>query len=267
MVTDRHIHTPFCPHGSQDSFKAYIETAIQIGYHSMSFTEHAPLPEGFDDPVPTKDSSMSLNHMESYLSTLNHLKKSYKKDINVHIGLEVDYIEGYEQEIKSFLNTYGPELDDSLLSVHFIKTPTGYLCLDYSLEMFQHLIYELNGLNNVYHHYYQAVEQAIDSDLGNNKPTRIGHLTLIHKFQQKFPAPFSDERDVVHVLEKIKKAQFSLDMNSAGLRKPYCLETYPPTNILKQAQDLGIPLIYGSDAHKAEDLGKGLQELKAFIEN
>ena len=29
MKKDGHIHTPFCPHGSTDSFEQYIEKAIE----------------------------------------------------------------------------------------------------------------------------------------------------------------------------------------------------------------------------------------------
>lgn len=43
-------------------------------------------------------------------------------------------------------------------------------------------------------------------------------------------------------------------MNSAGLAKKYCLETYPPTTFIQYAKKQGIPLVFGSDAHCADDL-------------
>ena len=39
---DAHIHTPFCPHGSKDALKQYVEKALERGFDSITFTEHAP---------------------------------------------------------------------------------------------------------------------------------------------------------------------------------------------------------------------------------
>ena len=55
MKKDGHVHTPFCPHGSKDHFEEYIEKALALGFKEISFTEHAPLPEGFIDTTPTKE--------------------------------------------------------------------------------------------------------------------------------------------------------------------------------------------------------------------
>jgi histidinol-phosphatase (PHP family) len=61
----------------------------------------------------------------------------------------------------------------------------------------------------------------------------------------------------------IKDQRYELDYNGAGLVKPLCGEPYPPERFAKRAIDLGIPLIYGSDAHQAKDLGQGHQALIA----
>ena len=43
MKTDSHVHSPFCPHGSKDSFVEYIERGIKLGLQEITFTEHAVL--------------------------------------------------------------------------------------------------------------------------------------------------------------------------------------------------------------------------------
>ena len=45
----------------------------------------------------------------------------YKGKIKINCGLEIDYIEGFESEIKETLNQIGSKLDDAILSVHFLK--------------------------------------------------------------------------------------------------------------------------------------------------
>ncbi len=64
---DGHVHTKYCPHGSDDNIEDYIEEAIKYKLDEISFTEHLPLPENFIDPSPLKDSAMKLEEMESYL--------------------------------------------------------------------------------------------------------------------------------------------------------------------------------------------------------
>lgn len=265
MIIDGHVHTPFCPHGTRDTLKQYIENAIMKNYKSISFTEHAPLPPSFKDPVPTKDSAIPLERMEDYIKALEEIRESYKKDITVHIGLEVDYIEGFEEEFKDFLDTYGPMLTDSILSVHFLKTDQGYICLDYGLDAFKQLVHNLGTIDAVYDRYFDTLSKSISADLGTYKPDRIGHMTLIQKFKKEYPTSTSYEKTIDELLEQVKQNNYALDINSAGLRKPYCLDTYPPESTIQKAKARGIHLVYGSDAHKASDLGEGYNHLKEYF--
>ena len=120
-IKDGHVHTPYCPHGTDESVSAYIEKAIELGYKELTFTEHAPLPKGFIDPAPTRDSAMQKEQLYTYIEEIKRCKQKYETKITINIGLEVDYIEDWEQETTILLNEIGPYLDDSILSVHFLK--------------------------------------------------------------------------------------------------------------------------------------------------
>jgi len=100
MKRDGHVHTPFCPHGTKDRFEDYIEKALTLGMEEISFTEHAPLPKGFMDTTPAKDSAMSWSELSLYFDELERVKKIYKGKIKINSGLEIDFIEGFESEIK-----------------------------------------------------------------------------------------------------------------------------------------------------------------------
>lgn len=257
MKIDGHIHTPFCPHGSRDSLYQYVEQAIQLGFQQISFTEHAPLPKSFVDPTPLQDSAMKLDEMERYLLNLGKVKEEFKNELKIQIGLEVDYIEEFEEETRAFLNEYGPHLDDSLLSVHFLKKDDTYYCMDYSDDVFAEMIKHFGSVENVYEAYFNTVLASIKANLGNYKPRRIGHITLVHKFQQRFPCPKDFKESIMYLLEQIKDYGLQLDYNAAGLFKPLCRETYPPQWVAEEATKKKIPLVYGSDAHCAKDLGQG----------
>ncbi|MFG6148259.1 histidinol-phosphatase HisJ [Halobacillus sp. B23F22_1] len=265
-MNDGHIHTPYCPHGSDQPLEAYVNRALTLGYSSMTFTEHAPLPPSFIDPVPDQDSAMRSNDVEDYIKTIHQLKESYNSDIDIRLGFEVDYIKGFEDEITSFLDDYGDYIDDSILSVHFLKTGGQWYCIDYSPEMFKEAIDASGSIKELYDLYYQAMEQSALADLGPHKPNRIGHMTLIKKFQLLYDPPENWYHSASLFLDTVKKQGMSLDYNGAGAKKSYCHESYPPLSIAALASSKKIPLVYGSDAHHPNQLKQGYSELKqSFI--
>jgi histidinol-phosphatase (PHP family) len=254
---DGHIHSPFCPHGTKDKMVNYIEEAINLGFDEISFTEHAPLPNGFVDTTPTKDSAMGMVDLENYLVEVNKLKIEYKDKIKINVGLEIDYIEGFEEETKCFLNEYGPKLDDAILSVHFLKNGSRYDCVDYSPDLFNQMISDYGSIDQIYKKYFETLKLSIQANLGNYKPKRIGHMTLIKKFHKKFPSNQSFEKEIYDLLTLLKEKEYELDYNGSGTAKPLCREPYPPEGVIKLAKKLQIPLVYGSDAHQVKELNQG----------
>lgn len=261
MKRDGHIHTPFCPHGTPDVLESYIEKAITSGFLDISFTEHAPLPPSFTDTTPLKDSGMSVDTLSRYLDAVEAAKDAYKNDIRIRVGLEVDFIQGFEEETRAFLNETGPRLDDSILSVHFVKAGPGYFCMDYSADVFTEFAAVAGSVEAAYGIYYDTVEASIAADLGEFKPKRIGHPTLAHKFQLAHGANIDDELRIKGIIDKIAEAGAELDVNSAGYFKPDCLEPYPPKKWIHYAESLGIPLVFGSDAHSAKGLHQGYDRI------
>lgn len=264
MITrDGHIHTPYCPHGSKDTLKQYIERAIQLGLKTISFTEHAPLPNGFVDPVPEQDSALPYEQWKAYVTEIKKYQEEYRNDIQILVGFEVDFIEGFEKETTELLNEIGPFLDDSILSVHFLRANERYTCVDYSPESVQQLIDETGSLENVVDLYFDTVLRSITADLGPYKPKRIGHMTLIRKFHRLYPNMAMEQvmTRSIEVLEAVKKSGMELDYNGAGAVKPHCQETYPPPAVIKEAKKRGIPLVYGSDAHAVNGLMQGKNQL------
>ncbi|MFB5663899.1 histidinol-phosphatase HisJ [Alteribacillus sp. HJP-4] len=257
-VRDGHIHTPYCPHGSADTFSMYVEEAVRQNLHTITFTEHAPLPHGFEDPVPEQNSAMDEAKLADYFQELRLLKKEYSQAITILAGLEVDFIEGYEKETEQFLNEIGPDMDDSILSVHFLRTAAGYICLDYSPDSFEKLIEACASSRQAAKLYYDTLLQSINQPLGPFKPRRIGHMTLAAKFQHKFSGDWTPHPLIETVLDAVHKQGLELDYNGAGTAKVFCREPYPPDWVIKEAKKRGIPLVYGSDAHQARDLGQGI---------
>ncbi|MGN1032417.1 MAG: histidinol-phosphatase HisJ [Intestinibacter sp.] len=255
-MKDGHVHTPYCPHGTDDTFDDYVRKGIEVGLDEISFTEHFPLPDGFKDPAPDDDSSIKLNQMNDYLKDVNEIKNKYKDKIKINVGAEVDYIEGYDEGIKALLDKYGEYLEDSVLSVHMIKIKDKYYCMDFSSEEFEKIINLLGSIEEVYNLYYDTLIKAVNSDLGIYKPKRIGHLNLVRKYNKKYPYDYSKNKKLKELVELISEKGYELDYNVAGLFKEDCGEAYINGYLAELVKKYNIKVVLGSDSHSAKYIDK-----------
>jgi histidinol-phosphatase (PHP family) len=265
---DGHTHTELCPHGSREATDGLIQRAIRLGFETYSLTEHPPLPKGFEDPTPEKSCGISWQELEPYLELAQRMKGRFASQIEIKVGLEVDYIPGFEKEIRQMLNTYGPDLEDPLLSIHFLQGREGWKCVDYSAEDFQEGLVDVYGsVEAVHQAYWSTVRQAVLADLGHHKPRRLGHLSLIHKYQRKHPLknPQEFRPHILEILDLIESREMELDLNAAGLFKPDCQEIYPAPWIIEEALRRGIPFVYGSDTHSIQGVGQGFEEAERIL--
>lgn len=259
IFTDGHTHTQFCPHGSGDDVEGMIRIAIDAGLTSYSITEHNPIPSALwdrfiGDRAILDTNSMTPDQMEDYFRQMEALKDKYKDQIELRIGMEFDYLEGFEDFTQSLLDQYGHRLDDALLSVHFVKWRDRYLAVDYSPEDYaEHMIQAFGSFQKAQEAYLETVYRSVCHEFGPHQPKRIGHMTLCQKFQHAFDektdfTPFS-RNWIDRIIDRMAQSGYELDYNHAGLWKEYCKETYPPADIARLAADKGIALRYGSDSH------------------
>ena len=253
---DGHIHSPYCPHGTKDSFEMYVEQALKIGLEEMTFTEHMPFRDIFiEDKAFLDECALQVEDVSNYIKDAKAIKHKYKNKIKINIGFEVDYVEGYEEGTEELLNKYGSEIEDSILSVHFVKYDNKYYAID-MLSDFELLLDKVGSLEEVYNLYFNTVLKSIRADLGKYKPKRIGHPTLIRIFNNKYPFEYNNVELIKLIIDEINNRGYELDLNTAGLRKPYCGETYPSGLFMSIAEESNIRFVYGSDSHKSDDVGK-----------
>ncbi len=255
-MKDGHIHSSYCPHGTKDAMELYVQQAIKLGLKEITFTEHMPLPstlQKFDLP---RDAALSPEQIAPYFKEIEELQEKYKKKLKINKGLEVDYIEGLESETRVLLGKYGKELEDSILSVHFLKIGEEYVCLDWSPIQFKEIIAKCGSLEKVYELYFQTLLKAIQADLGEYKPKRMGHPALVKIFQLRYPYTYKNKALLETIVKEIKARNYQVDYNTAGLRKPLCRMTYPSGYLLDLLKRYNVKLVFGSDAHSAKDVGK-----------
>lgn len=257
---DGHVHTPFCPHGSSDSLHDYVERALARGVTTLTFTEHAPFPKRFNDPTPDKDSAMALDSLPSYIEELEQIKREYDGRIEIRIGLEIDYLPDFEADTLALLEPFRTRLDETILSQHFLQVENELLPVDFSPQTFDDLVVQIGSFEKVLNHYYKQLEAGLQYAWERLNVTRIGHIDLPIKYQKNYTWDRSNVMiEQTRLLQTIAKRRFELDLNTAGLRKTACQEVYA-LSVAAEAHQLGIPLVLGSDAHIAADVGADFEK-------
>lgn len=270
LKRDGHTHTEFCPHGSGERAEAMVRRAIDLGFTHYSFTEHAPAPKDFLTRVPESQKSIiETSHIpyektEAYLGEMLRLKKLYGKQIHISVGFELDYLEGYENWTREFLNKYGQWTDDGILSVHYLYLDGIYHPIDSDFNYTSNcLLPALGGYDAFCSAYYRTVMSSVKADLGPWGPKRIGHMSLCRKYRKKLELTRESGTDVTALINEclklIKTRSFELDFNTAGLYKPLCDEFYPGDIIFNEAIKQGVPFVFGSDAHSVEQVGRSYE--------
>jgi len=234
MRIDLHNHTARCNH-AEGSVEEYIERAIELGIDIYGFSEHAPM--DFDQKY-----RLSFDEMDIYESEILYMREKYQDKIQILLGYEVDYLPNYIDD-----RVINSDVDYLIGSVHFIDK-WGFDNPEFIGE------YQNRDIDTIWREYFSAIEMMAKSDLFDI----IGHFDLIKVF--KF-LPKKDIRLLArNALKAIKKSNMTLEINSAGLRKPI-REIYPSRELLEEAYELDIPITLGSDAHSIRDVGYGYESV------
>ncbi len=240
MIVDLHNHTKLCNH-AEGEIDEYIEKAIECGIKYFGFSEHAPM--NFDQKY-----RIGFDQMKEYEEAVLSAKKKYKEKIEIFLGYEVDYLEGYMD--KRVLNA---DVDYLIGSVHFIEE-WGFDNPEFIGN------YKNQDIDEIWKKYFNAIEEMANSRLFDI----VGHMDLIKIFKYM---PKKDINKIAkNALLAIKEADMSIEINVAGFRKPIG-EAYPSLSLLKEAKKLDIPITFASDAHKPEQVGLFSDETIAMAKN
>ena len=236
MRIDIHNHTTLCNHATGTT-EEYIKRAIELKIDIFGFSEHAPM--NFDQHYRLK-----LEDKEFYENDVLSLKEKYKKDIKILLGYEVDYLKG-DYILDEVLNS---KVDYLIGSVHFINDGWGFDNPEFIGQ------YKSKNIDTIWEDYFEAITDMAKS----NKFDIVGHLDLIKVF--KF-LPQKDIKSIANkALKQIKKANMTIELNSAGFRKPIG-EQYPSKELLELCYELDIPITFSSDAHSVEQVGLNYEKV------
>lgn len=236
MIADYHIHTALCGHAWGEA-RDYVERAIAVGITEIGFADHLPL-SSYEQP----GYAMRRADVDVYVTTVQDLAREYASEIRILLGAEVDFFEQSVERDAQLLAEYA--FDYAIGSVHFLSEGFGYDHPDNSRHFAQ------MGTDSIYLASYDLVAKAAATGLFRI----IGHLDLAKKHGHRPSDEIAVGEAAAKALASIRASGAALELNTAGWRKPIG-EAYPAPDLLARAATLGIPLTFGSDAHRPDDVG------------
>ncbi|PQP83969.1 histidinol-phosphatase [Paenibacillus sp. PCH8] len=252
MRIDYHTHHERCGH-AVGKLEEYVQRGVEIGLSQIGLSDHMPLLH-VDPAQYYPEMAMPMDELPRYVEECFSLKERYRGQIDVRVGLEGDYIEGWETEIGAIIERY--PWDYVIGSVHFLG--------EWDITDFRQTHHwEGKDVLDVYRQYYDAVSKAAATGMYDI----MGHADVIKRFGFVPSAEQTDERIALEnaALQAIAKSGCAMELNASGLSKP-CAEMFPSRRMLTEAIRLGIPLTMGSDAHDPLKLGDYLPEAEAILQ-
>ncbi len=238
LPADYHTHTPLCRHAVGEPTELAAQ-ACRIGLNELGFSDHSPMPQdGFDDW------RMRAADLGSYIEKVQQARLDHP-NLTIKIGLEVDYLPGYEDWIKDLAARH--PWDYLIGSVHYLSDSWA---IDNPQQISE---WKNRDPFEVWQAYFERLTRAAESRLFDI----IGHADLCKKFcfyPKEDCTPLFDR-----FLEAAKTHGAVIELNTAGLRKE-CHEIYPSPTIVRRAAKIGVPITFGSDAHAPNEVGLNLAE-------
>jgi histidinol-phosphatase (PHP family) len=230
---DYHMHTPLCRHATGEP-QQYVARALQLGLTEIGFSDHSPMQDDDFD-----NWRMRLDQLEVYVEKVRQVQQDFPK-LTIRLGLEVDYIPGYEEWIQDLAGRY--PWDYFIGSVHYV---TDDWDVDNPAKKHE---WKGRDPDEVWGMYFERLVRAAESELFDF----IGHPDLPKKFNIY---PRRDAAELFKTfLKAARKENVPFEINTAGLRKE-CAEIYPSARFLQMALECGVSITFGSDAHAPEEVG------------
>ena len=234
---DYHVHTRFSDGEGEPA--QCVERALTLGLPEIGFADHFA-PRCVDSKG---DYSIGVAHLEAYVSTVREATARYP-EIAVLLGVEADYVPGAEEELDQVLTAF--PLDYVIGAVHFVD---GFSFDDPPNRDDR----RWSDGAAFYERYYALLGAAASTGLFDV----LAHIDYIMLWGHDVHADVSAAEDLA--LRAIAAAGAAVEVNTTGTLDP-AGRMYPAPGLLERAHRLGIPLVFGSDAHTADQVGWSFDE-------
>lgn len=226
MEANYHTHTWRCKH-ARGTEREYVEKAIEAGFRVLGFSDHSPYPFPNDYCSGFR---MSCSEAEGYFRTVSDLKREYREDITIHIGVEAEYYPLYFENLLRFLEQYPCEY--MIMGQHFLYN---------EIDRMSVAAVTPTKAEEVLRHYAEQTAEG----LGTGKFLYFAHPDICH-YEGSMETYRKYSR---HICEAALKFDIPLELNLLGVEDH---RHYPNENFWQIAGEVGNRVIIGCDAHSPE---------------
>ena len=255
-----HSHCTFCDGRNQP--EAFVVEAVSQGFRAYGFSSHSPLP--FKTTW-----NMSASDMPAYLDEIAQLRDKYKAQIEIYIGLEIDYLdETYNASIPYFRSL---PLDYRISSIHFLPWQRPLIeknmsCIDGAYESFAASVALHYGsdIRLIVRNFFNSSMRMVEAggfDI-------VGHLDKVCMNGSRYPG-FDATADwyrkpFVALLDLIAEKELIVEINTKNLRRKG--QTYPHATAYREIAQRRIPIMVNSDCHSTNLVNDGRAETLALLQ-
>ena len=229
LFYDSHMHTPLCKHAWGDP-EDYAKQGIKAGLKGIIFTCHCPMPDGFWPTV-----RMAESEFDTYLALVQRAAETYKNKLHVCLGLESEYFPGYEDYLRELHQR--ADFDYILGAVH-------WQAREYLNK------FESGTIENFRRIYFDNLALSAESGLYDC----LAHPDLVKNYHPDSWCFAIIKNSTAAALDRIAATGVAMELNTSGLNKSYH-EMNPGEEMLRMMCERKIPIVIGSDAHRAERVG------------
>ena len=246
--SDCHIHSRFSPDGRGTEPEAVVAAALGGGLDGICFTDHCECNDNSGVP-PQFARWPDLDHEEYYKAT-SALKGKYPLKISVGIELGQPNNKRHLADKLIADNCY----EFVLGSIHNLKNN-----LDFSLFDYKKLIAYPELIDNLFNRYLNDLKELARIDYVDC----ITHVTYVLRYIQASGneydlTPFYPEYE--ELFKRIIANGKALEINTSNLRRGFGT-TMPGEDLIKLYAELGGKNVtVGSDAHRANEIGSGIEQ-------
>jgi len=249
--TDYHVHTNWSIDIKDDgpSFEDYIRIA-EVNRINICFLEHYEL-RYMDNKFANPFSNENIN---TYLEELDILKETYDC---ILAGLEIDYYEEKETDLREFMDDYGRELDFIAGTVHEWVPFYPITTRDKLVELL-----EKKPMKDIIAEYFLESKKMVESKIFKN----ICHIDTIYRYiNENDIKPEKDcdisNKSVLEIGRLCIKNKIAIEYNLSGMRFPI-KRPFPSREVIRILKKEGARFFIGSDSHSLEYFENQIPKVK-----
>lgn len=247
VKTDGHVHSRLCHHAVGE-MEEYVLAACDKGLDRLIFLEH------FETGIRYFETTwLTPADFEVYFATGRALRQKYAGRIDIGLGVEVGYNPEGVEATRAFLRQY--QWDRIGLSYHFMAHGDRHLNL-LSRKPENMAEFSVMGVGEVVTRYLHTLLEAV-----RQLPvTVLCHLDAALRHHPQIAFDRSHQQQMLAILKELAARGIALEINTSGYDHKR-QQPYPPSWLIRQAAELGVELVAGSDAHRPQEVGRYFERL------